>query len=248
MLLEGKVAIVTGAGSGFGQATSVLFAKEGASVVVVDINPEAAEGVVKEIESRGGRALAIAADVSVSDEVKGFVEKAVETYGRLDILFNNAGIYNPGNVEETSLEDWERSYAVNVRSVFLGMKYAMPHLKETKGNVISTASAGGLIGFPGAVSYASSKGAVISLTRAAAVDYAQYGVRVNAISPGTGETGMTRELLEDPNIKDAFLAPIPLRRLGQPEDVAKAALFLASDLSDYISGHTLPVDGGWTMS
>lgn len=149
-----------------------FFSRRRVSVVVVDINPEAAEAVVKEIESRGGRALAIAADVSVSDEVKGFVEKAVETYGRLDILFNNAGIYNPGNVEETSLEDWERSYAVNVRSVFLGMKYAMPHLKETKGNVVSTASAGGLIGFPGAVSYASSKGAVISLTRAAAVDYA----------------------------------------------------------------------------
>ncbi|AZN29630.1 SDR family oxidoreductase [Flaviflexus salsibiostraticola] len=248
MLLADKVAVVTGAGSGFGEATAVLFAKEGASVVVVDIDGAAATAVADAIAADGGTAIAVAADVADPESVKGFIDRAVEEFGQLDILFNNAGIYRPGNVEETSIEDWDRSTDVNLKSVFLGMKYAMPHLKKTKGNVISTASAGGIIGFPDAVSYGATKGGVVSLTRAAAVDYAQHDIRVNCICPGTGETGMTRGLLEDPTIKDAFLAPIPLHRLGQPEDVAKAALFLASDLSGYISGHALPVDDGWTMS
>lgn len=248
MLLENKVAVVTGAGSGFGKATSLLFAQEGASVVVVDINAEAAKATVSEIEAAGGRAVAVGADVSDPGAVKSFIDKAVNTYGQLDILFNNAGVFVPGNVEETSIEDWDRVTNVNLKSVFLGMKFAMPHLKNTKGTIISTASAGGIIGFPDAVSYGATKGGVVSLTRAAAVDYAGDGIRVNAICPGTGETGMTKAILEDPTLKDAFLAPIPMHRLGQPDDVAKAALFLASDLSSYISGHALPVDGGWTMS
>lgn len=248
MLLENKVAVITGAGSGFGEATAKLFAREGAAVVAVDINADAAQAVVDAITAEGGRATAVAADVSDPEAVRAFIDKAVDEYGQLDILFNNAGTYRPGNVEETSIEDWDLSVDVNLKSVFLGMKYAMPHLKKTKGNVISTASAGGIIGFPNAVSYGATKGGVVSLTRAAAVDYAVHDIRVNCICPGTGETGMTRGLLDDPNIKDAFLAPIPLHRLGQPDDVAKAALFLASDLSGYISGHALPVDGGWTMS
>lgn len=248
MLLENKVAVITGAGSGFGQATSEIFAREGASIVAVDINLEAAEAVADAITKAGGKAIAVGADVADPAAVEGFINRAVEEFGQLDILFNNAGIYVPGNVEETSIEDWDRVSDVNLKSVFLGMKYAMPHLKKTKGNIISTASAGGIIGFPDAVSYGATKGGVVSLTRAAAVDYARHDIRVNCICPGTGETGMTRGLLEDSTIKDAFLAPIPLHRLGQPDDVAKAALFLASDLSGYISGHALPVDGGWTMS
>lgn len=248
MLLKNKVAIVTGAGSGFGQATAELFAREGAAVVAVDINVQAADAVAGAITDAGGQAIAIAADVADPQAVKGFIDRAVAEFGQLDILFNNAGIFIPGTVEETSIEDWDRVSDVNLKSVFLGMKYAMPHLKKSKGNIISTASAGGIIGFPDAVSYGATKGGVVSLTRAAAVDYAKDDIRVNCICPGTGETGMTRGLLEDSTIKDAFLAPIPLHRLGQPEDVAKAALFLASDLSGYISGHALPVDGGWTMS
>ena len=248
MLLENKVAIITGAGSGFGRATAELFAREGARVVVVDIDGDAAQATVAAVKAAGGQATAVTADVADEDAVKGFVDTAVDTYGKLDVLFNNAGTYAPGNVEETDLDSWNRSVAVNLTSAFLGMKYAMPHLKETKGSVISTASAGGLIGFPGAIGYAATKGGVISLTRGAAVDYARDGVRVNAICPGTGVTGMTEGLLENPDIEAGFLAPIPMGRLGRPNDVASAAVYLASDLSSYITGHALPVDGGWTMS
>lgn len=248
MLLENKVAIITGAGSGFGRSTAELYAKEGAKVVAVDYNGEAAEATVQAIKNNGGEATAFTADVADEAKVKEFVQLAVDTYGKIDILFNNAGIYAPGNVEETDSDDWQRSIDVNVTALFLACKHAMPYLKETKGNIINTASAGGIIGFPGAIAYATTKGAVISFTRAMAVDYAEAGVRVNAISPGTGETGMTKELLENEEVYQGFISPIPAKRLGQPEDVANAALFLASDLASYITGHALPVDGGWTMS
>lgn len=154
----------------------------------------------------------------------------------------------PGTIEGTSIEDWNRSLNINVTALFLASKYAIPYLKETKGNIINTASAGGIIGFPDAISYATTKGAVISFTRAMAVDYAEDGVRVNAICPGTGETGMTKELLQDEEIFQGFVEPIPMKRLGQPTDIANAALFLGSDQASYITGHALPVDGGWTMS
>lgn len=248
MLLDDKVAIITGAGSGFGKATSELFAKEGAKIVAVDYNLASAEETIETIKADGGEGIAVKADVSSYEDVENFIQKTVDTYGKIDILFNNAGIYAPGNVESTSLDDFNRSLQVNVNGVFYACKLAMPYLKETKGNIISTASAGGLIGFPDAVAYATTKGAVISMMQAIAVDYAADGVRANAICPGTGETGMTKELLEDDDIRESFLAPIPMKKLGQPEDVARAALFLASDLGSYTTGHALPVDGGWTMS
>ncbi|MDK8502540.1 SDR family NAD(P)-dependent oxidoreductase [Aerococcus sp. UMB1112A] len=248
MLLENKVALITGAGSGFGRATALLFAKEGAKVAAVDINREAAEETVSQIEAAGGQALAIQADVADEAAVKAMVEETVEAYQSIDILFNNAGIYVPGNVEETPLDAFQKSLAINVTAAFLASKFAMPCLKENKGNIINTASAAGLIGFPDAVSYAATKGAVVSMTQAIAVDYASEGIRCNAICPGTGKTGMTNELLEDPDIAQGFLAPIPMQRFGEAEDVAKAALFLASDLGSYTTGHALPVDGGWTMS
>lgn len=248
MLLENKVAIITGAGSGFGRATAELYAKEGAKIVAVDFNEETVQETVTSIQDNGGEAVAVKADVSMDEDVKNFIQTAVDTYGKIDILFNNAGIYAPGTVEETDIDDWNHSLDVNITALFLAGKYAMPYLKESKGNIINTASAGGIIGFPNAISYATTKGAVISFTRAMAVDYAEAGVRINAICPGTGETGMTKDLLEIDEIYEGFVSPIPMKRLGKPNDIANAALFLGSDQASYITGHALPVDGGWTMS
>lgn len=248
MLLKDKVAIITGAGSGFGKLTSKLFSKEGAKIVAVDYNEESAKETVEEIKNEGGEAISVKADVSKEADVKNFIEEAVKEFGKIDVLFNNAGVFKPGNVEEASFDDFKTSFGVNVDSIFLACKYAMKYLKESKGVIINTASAGGIIGFPQAVSYGASKGAVISLTQAIAVDYAKDGVRANAICPGTSRTGMTKEALEDEDMSNAYLNPIPMGRFGTVEDIAKAALFLASDESSYITGHALPVDGGWTMS
>lgn len=247
-ILEGKVAIITGAGSGFGQATAELFADNGARVVVVDIAAEAAERVVATITEAGGEALALTADVTDEDAIRAVIATTIERFGRLDVLFNNAGVYVDGDVEATSNSGWERSLSVNLTGIFYACKHALPHLKEAGGSIINTASAGGIIGFPGAIAYATTKGGVLSMTRALAVDHAKDGVRANAIAPGTGETGMTAELLKDEKIRDAFTSPIPLHRLGRPQDVAGVALFLASDFASYVTGATIPVDGGWTMS
>jgi NAD(P)-dependent dehydrogenase (short-subunit alcohol dehydrogenase family) len=249
MLLEGKVAIVTGGGSGFGKATSILFAKEGAKVAVVDYNEDGARKTAEEIKNAGGEAIYVKADVSKEEDVKRFVEETVKAFGKLDIIFNNAGIYVPGNAEEQKTEDWDRIIDVNLRGVFFGCKYAIPEMKKNGGGVIiNTASAAALIGFPEGIAYAASKGGIVALTRAVAVDYAKAGIRANVICPGTSETPITQQLLADEQFRQAFLAPIPMGRFGQPDDIAKAALFLASDLSSYITGATLPVDGGWTMA
>ncbi|WP_018962889.1 SDR family NAD(P)-dependent oxidoreductase [Coprothermobacter platensis] len=249
MLLEGKVAIVTGGGSGFGRATSLLFAKEGAKVVVVDYNEEGARQTAEDIKNAGGQAIYVKADVSKEEDVKHFVDEAVKAFGKLDIIFNNAGIYVPGNAEEQKTEDWDRIINVNLRGVFFGCKYAIPEMKKNGGGVIiNTASAAALIGFPEAIAYAASKGGVVSLTRAVAVDFAKAGIRANCICPGTSETAITKDVLANEQLRNMFLAPIPMGRFGQPDDIAKAALFLASDLSAYITGATIPVDGGWTMA
>ncbi|MDN6626903.1 MAG: SDR family oxidoreductase [Pisciglobus halotolerans] len=248
MLLKDKVVIVTGAASGFGRDTSLLFAEEGAKVIAVDFNKEGVNETVEQIKTAGREATSIQADVSSDEDVHNFMKKAVQTYGKIDILFNNAGIYVPGKADEVSEDDWDKMMNVNLKSVYLGSKHAVPYMKENgSGVIINTASAAGIIGFPNAVAYAASKGGVVSLTKAMAVDYASENIRVNCICPGTGETGLTKEVLENEQLREMFLAPIPMGRFAQPQDIAKAALFLASDLSAYLTGVALPVDGGWTV-
>lgn len=248
MQLDGKVAIITGAGSGFGAATATLFAREGARVVAADLNLDTARETVSTIETEGGTAIAVEVDVANSDQVQSLVNTAASTYGGIDILFNNAGVYASGKVTELSEEDWRKTVDVNLTGVFLASKYAMPYLVESAGCVLNTGSAGGLIGFPAAVAYGATKGGVVSMTRAMAVDHAADGVRVNAVCPGTGRTGMTSELLDDPEAREAFLAPVPMREEIMPIDIAQAALYLCSDAARMVTGVALPVDGGWTMS
>lgn len=192
--------------------------------------------------------MVVAADVTKLELAENVIETTIKQFGKLDILFNNAGTFRAGTLETLSTEDWNDVISVNLTALFYMGKAAIPHLKKTRGNIINTASAGGLIGFPQAVSYAASKGGVISFTKAIAVDFAKDGIRCNAICPGTSETEMTEEIMHIDALRKSFLQPIPMQRFGKGTDVAYAALFLASDESSYLTGVILPVDGGWTMS
>lgn len=248
MLLKDKVAVITGAASGFGKEACKIFSNEGAKIVAVDFNFDGVREVVNKLKEENKDAIALKADVSKEEDVKNFINEALNKYGKIDILFNNAGVFRPGDIEQTSYEDFKKCFLVNVDSIFFSCKYAMKSLKENKGVIINTASAASKIGFPQAIGYAASKGAVTSITKAIAVDYAKYGVRVNAICPGTSITGMTKEALENKDMYNAYLSPIPMGRFGNSKDIAKVSLFLASDLSSYITGECISVDGGWTMS
>lgn len=247
MRLENKVAIITGAGSGIGAASAKLFAKEGAKVVVADLAEENGQKVVREIETAGGDAIFVKTDVSKVADIDAMVLKCVETFGKLDIIFNNAGVVSMGKIEETSEEDWCKVLAVDLKGVFFGCKRAIPEMeKQGRGKIISTASIAGLVGFSGTAAYCAAKGGVVNLTREMALECASKKINVNAIAPGIIETAMTKDILADPKQKEGMLAATPYPRLGLPTDVAYAALYLASDESDFITGHTIVVDGGWT--
>ena len=245
MLLNDKIAIVTGAGSGIGAASAKRFATEGAAVVVADVRGLKAEAVAEEIRSAGGHAVAREVDVSLADDVEALVEGCVAEFGGLDVLFNNAGTLRPGSAVDLSVEDWDYVMAVNVRSVFLGAKYAVPRMVQRGGgSIINTASISGLHGDGGAVVYAASKAAVINLTRALSTDHAPEGVRVNAICPGTIATPPVQRMMQDQATLEVNIRAHALRRLGQPEEIAAAAVWLASDESSFVSGEALVVDGG----
>ncbi len=251
MKLIDKVAIITGAGSGIGQAAAVLFAREGAKVVVADISVPGGRDTVAQITAQGGQALAVEVDVSQSSQVQRMVRTAKDAYGRLDILFNNAGTNLAATVTETGEEDWERMMAVNVRGVFLGCKYAIPVMIENGGGVIiNTSSAAGVVGLKGLAAYTASKGAVLQLTRNIALDYAEHNIRANALCPGVTESPMTLAVIESQRDPEAMRQRMdsgrPLGRMAQPEEMAKAALFLASDDSSFMTGAPLIVDGGYT--
>jgi len=251
MRLAGKVAIITGAGSGIGRATAILFVQEGARVVVADVAPEGGRETVEMIRRDGGEAIFVETDVSKADDVIKMVEMAVETFGRIDVLFNNAAVTIPASVVTATEEVWDRTMAIDLKGVFLPSKYAIPHMIEGGGGtVINTASMCGLVASPNQAPYSAAKGGVIALTRQMAIDYATHNIRVNSICPSEVRTPMFLgfiNLAPDPEEKmRELVARIPMGRVAEPEELARAALFLASDDSSYVTGVTLPVDGGLT--
>lgn len=251
MRLENKVAIITGAGSGQGEASAKLFAKEGATVIIAEWNEENGRKVEQEILDAGNKALFMKTDVSNEENVKSVVQEVVDRYGRIDILFNNAGIgfssrskYTMASILDTPSEDWDNILSINLNGVFYFCKHVIPiMIKQKKGTIINNSSLNGIIGVSGADAYSAAKGGVVALTRVMAADYGKHNIRVNCICPGAIETPMIAEVLEDPEIVQV-LSSCPLGRVGKPEEIASAALFLASDESSYITGLIMPVDGG----
>ncbi|OMF21940.1 short-chain dehydrogenase [Paenibacillus sp. FSL H8-0548] len=244
--LDNKVAIVTGAAGGMGKADALLFAKEGAKVVITDLQEEKLQEVVREIEDMGGEALGIKHNVESEEDWVQVVEQTISKFGQINILVNNAGISDPTPFMDQTVERWEKTMSINVTSIFLGQKYVIPHMITAGGgSIINISSIAGLTGGSGAGPYTASKGAVRMLTKATAVDFAKHNIRANSIHPGYIETPMTVDLMKDEKMKQWFLAQTPLPRLGKAEDIANGVLFLASDESSYITGIELPIDGGY---
>lgn len=247
--VEARVALITGGSSGIGRATALAFAREGAKVVVADYVVEGGERTVKMIKDAGGQAVFVKADVSRAKEVEAMVKKTVETYGRLDCAFNNAGVEGKiANTAECSEENWDRTIAINLTGVWLCMKYEIPEmLKQGGGSIVNTASVAGLVGFVGLPAYNASKGGVVQLTRTAALEYAKSGIRVNAVCPGVIRTPMVERLLDGSNqYNEATLtAGEPIGRMGKPEEIAEAVVWLCSDAASFVTGLPMAVDGGW---
>ena len=249
MRLANKVALITGGGSGIGKASAILFAREGAKVVAVDLKKETAGATAKEI---GTNARGFAADVSKAKDCEAMVRFAEEQFGRLDIVFNNAGVFHPDDdsVTNTSEEIWDMVIDVNLKGVFLGCKYAIPALlRAGGGSIINTASFVAIMGAAAPqIAYTASKGGVLSMTREIAVEFAKKNIRANALCPGPVETPLLKELLSDPARRQRRLVHIPPGRFARAEEMANAALFLASDESSFVNGATFMVDGGITAA
>jgi NAD(P)-dependent dehydrogenase (short-subunit alcohol dehydrogenase family) len=250
--LDGKVALITGGASGMGKVASRLFAAEGAKVVLTDVADEAGEQVAKEIRADGGEATYVHADVASEPDARGMVEAAVERFGALHVLYNNAGVMlaDDGSVDTTDASVWDRTLDINVKGVAFGCKYGIPAMIASGGgSVVNVAS---FVAWMGAATsqtaYTASKGAVVSMTREIAVEYARRGIRCNALCPGPIDTPLLAELLSDPARRQRRFVHIPMGRLGQAEELANAALFLASDDSSYMTGASLVVDGGITAA
>ncbi|MCA1028409.1 MULTISPECIES: SDR family NAD(P)-dependent oxidoreductase [Cytobacillus] len=249
MRLNEKVAVITGGGTGIGKETALLFAQEGAKVILTDIHETSGQGTVEEIKANGGEAIFVRHDVSNENDWRKVANEAIKAYNQVDILFNNAGIYLIKPLAEIELEEWNKLMAINVGGVFLGMKHIMPLMAERqKGSVINASSIAGLVGSPGHVLYGASKGAVRVMTKDAAIEYAPMGVRVNSIHPGYIDTGMADYASEQTGqSKDALGKNLfPLGYLGKVKDVANTVLFLASDDSAYTTGAEFVIDGGAT--
>jgi NAD(P)-dependent dehydrogenase (short-subunit alcohol dehydrogenase family) len=250
MRLEGKVAFITGAGMGQGREGALLFAKEGATVVVADIDAKAAKDTAQSIERRGGKALAVAGDVGKEADVKRMIAAGVKRFRALHILYNNAGVLwkdRDRSVLETKDGDWDRVQAINLKGPFFVMKHGIPHLiRSGGGSIVNVGSVSALAGFTVAQdAYTSAKGALISLTRSIAIQFARKNVRCNIIHPGIIETPMQAPYLKDPTKRKSFEESIPLGRIAHPREIAQVALFLASDDSSYVTGTEIVADGGF---
>jgi NAD(P)-dependent dehydrogenase (short-subunit alcohol dehydrogenase family) len=252
MRLRDKVAIITGAGSGIGREAALQFAREGATVVVADLDAAAGEGTVDQVRAAGGQALAVPTDVARGESVAELMRRTEAAYGKLDVLFNNAGIFPDadGSVVETSEAVWDQVMLVNLKGVFLGCKYGIPAMLRTGGgSIINVASFVALIGAAAPqIAYTASKGGVLSMTREIAVEFARRGIRANALCPGPVETPLMESLLADPARRQRRLVHIPPGRFAQAREIASAALFLASDEASYVNGATFVVDGGITAA
>lgn len=245
--MQNKVAVITGAGVGMGRCHALLFAKEGASVVVTDINEKTGHETAGLIEKAGGKAIFIRHDVSKASEWEAVCSSAVSHFGRIDALVNNAGILTLKPLEETTEQDWDLIFNINAKGVFLGCKAVLPGMKLAGGgSIVNISSIYGLIGAPSAAAYQASKGAVRLLTKAAAVDLAKFNIRVNSVHPGVIATEMTKDMLSDPEVKKAVLGTTILGRPARPEEVSPAVLFLASDEASFMTGSEMVVDGGYT--
>jgi NAD(P)-dependent dehydrogenase (short-subunit alcohol dehydrogenase family) len=250
--LDGKVALITGAASGMGKIAASLFAREGAAIVVADVSDDAGNETAREIESAGGRAYYVRADVSNAAEAEHMIAVATERFDGLHVLYNNAGIFpaDDGSVTETPEATWDRVMAINLKGVFFGCKYGIPAmLASGGGSIINVASFVALIGAAAPqIAYTASKGGVLAMTREIAVEFARKGIRANALCPGPIETPLLQELLADPVRRQRRLVHIPIGRFGRAEEIANAALFLASDESSLVTGATFVVDGGITAA
>lgn len=250
--LDGKMALITGGGSGIGRATAILFASEGAKLSVVDLAEDNARAVAEEIGKSGGQAISLRADVSKAEDAEKMVAETVRHFGRLDILYNNAGIGVARRTHLMSEEEWDRTIDIDLKGVFLGCKYALPELMKHGGAILSTASVAGIEGIRQMAAYCAAKAGVIMLTKSLAMDYAEYGIRVNCVCPGTivtplSETAYDKMSEERGERARRMVAAMHLLgRTGQPEEIANAALFLCSQDASFITGQAIVVDGGYT--
>ncbi|KQP88649.1 SDR family NAD(P)-dependent oxidoreductase [Methylorubrum extorquens] len=244
---NGKVAFITGAASGIGRAAAIAFAREGAQVAITDRTEEALERLRAEIEGNGGAVIAIRCDVSLPEDVAAAVARTVERFGRLDCAFNNAGVENKAApVHEIALDEWDRILDINLRGTFVCMKHEIAQmLRQGGGVVVNTSSGAGIRGVAGGASYAASKHALIGLTKSAALDYAKANIRVNAVLPGNIETPMMERFTGGDIQKAIDLEPVG--RLGKPEEIAEAVLWMCSDLGAFVTGASISVDGGWSL-
>lgn len=247
--VQDKVCLITGAALGMGREHALLLAEHGARLILTDLNAEAGEATAKDINDAGGDAIFIKHDASSEQDWQQVIKAGVEHFGKIDVLVNNAGVLTLKSIQETTTEDWDFVQSINTRGVFYGVKYVLPAMQKAGGgSIINISSIYGIVGAPSASAYQASKGAVRLLSKSAAVEYAEYNVRVNSVHPGVIATNMTKDIMVDDASTDALLGSALIRRPAQPKEVSWGILFLASDESSYMTGSELVIDGGYTAT